>query len=524
MFPTRKHQHRPHAIAACAAATLLFLAPAVGGPPTVINLGVLPTGFLSEAYDVTITPAGVPVVVGSCTTPGVLRAFVWTPEAGMAELPVFAGATRPALAYAVNADASVIVGLCRVGDHDRATRWVLSREEWLAQELGILPDASGHSVALDVTADGLFPVGYSPFLPNQARAVGWDIGDAAIVNFGVMKGGTYTYAFGVSADGCAAAGQGDTEEGQRAFLWTWAEGCRSLGTLEGGAYSFASDISADGNVVVGIGDNAQGGQRGWRYDVERRSMFDLGLYPGATSVAATGVSGDGSVVVGRASIPGGFAAWLWTEETQMENLGDHLFKLGTDITGWSFQRAEAVSSDGTAIAGTGTFNGQTRAFLVTGLAGCAPQIELIGGTSYRCPGAIADFSVYLAPASGEVSYAWRFNGQPIDPATNPSAATAHLVIEDLDAGDAGAYDCVVSNACGTVTSDELVLTIAPPDDPNCGNPPCPADIDGNGVVNSADFFAFLLLFFEGIADFNRDGSTNSQDFFDYLNAFFGPGC
>ncbi len=52
--------------------------------------------------------------------------------------------------------------------------------------------------------------------------------------------------------------------------------------------------------------------------------------------------------------------------------------------------------------------------------------------------------------------------------------------------------------------------------------PCRADLDGDGLVTSMDFFMFLTAFFNGNADFNGDGITSSQDFFDYINAFFTP--
>lgn len=54
---------------------------------------------------------------------------------------------------------------------------------------------------------------------------------------------------------------------------------------------------------------------------------------------------------------------------------------------------------------------------------------------------------------------------------------------------------------------------------------CWADIDGNAVVDSRDFFGFLTFFFsdEPRADFNGDALINSADFFDFIAAFFA-GC
>jgi hypothetical protein len=61
------------------------------------------------------------------------------------------------------------------------------------------------------------------------------------------------------------------------------------------------------------------------------------------------------------------------------------------------------------------------------------------------------------------------------------------------------------------------------EDLGCGD--CPPDFNGDTVVNSQDFIAFLNAFVAGdpTADFNGDGEVNSQDFIAFLNAFV-TGC
>jgi hypothetical protein len=56
-------------------------------------------------------------------------------------------------------------------------------------------------------------------------------------------------------------------------------------------------------------------------------------------------------------------------------------------------------------------------------------------------------------------------------------------------------------------------------------PPCPADYNNDGTVNSQDFVAFLNDFVAGNlrADYNGDGTVNSQDFVAFLNDFVA-GC
>lgn len=58
---------------------------------------------------------------------------------------------------------------------------------------------------------------------------------------------------------------------------------------------------------------------------------------------------------------------------------------------------------------------------------------------------------------------------------------------------------------------------------NASVPPCPSDINRDGIVDLFDYLDFVSQFAAGSADFNLDGIT---DFFDYLDfvATFASGC
>ncbi|MCC7389308.1 MAG: right-handed parallel beta-helix repeat-containing protein [Phycisphaerales bacterium] len=70
-------------------------------------------------------------------------------------------------------------------------------------------------------------------------------------------------------------------------------------------------------------------------------------------------------------------------------------------------------------------------------------------------------------------------------------------------------------------SNKGVVAIFPP--APCSR--CPADITGDGVVNTQDFVAFLNAWAGGnsVADWNGDGTINTQDFVAYLNDW-AAGC
>lgn len=148
-----------------------------------------------------------------------------------------------------------------------------------------------------------------------------------------------------------------------------------------------------------------------------------------------------------------------------------------------------------------------------------------------CRGHNAPFSVVAAGAA-PLSYQWQIQDPaspglwfslgndpgPLPPPGGGAAYAFPIDSPDVSVGVLGRVGvfhvrCIVSNACGSATTDPAALTI------------CAADFNCNGVVNSADFFDYLRAFFDAdpAADINADGNVTSQDFFDYLGAFFS-GC
>jgi hypothetical protein len=129
-----------------------------------------------------------------------------------------------------------------------------------------------------------------------------------------------------------------------------------------------------------------------------------------------------------------------------------------------------------------------------------------------CPGGAARFSV--VPASpGPYTYRWAKDGVPIDVDVNPSAATATLLLSNVQPPDVASYRCTVSGACGETTSGEATLTI------------CSSDFNCDAAVDFFDYLDFVAAFDaeDPAADFNGDEIV---DFFDYLDfvAAFDAGC
>jgi probable HAF family extracellular repeat protein len=219
-----------------------------------------------------------------------------------------------------------------------------------------------------------------------------------------------------------------------------ASGIFDLGTL-GGAATIPTGISADGSVVVGWGYTGAGlVARAFRW-TSGGGMVGLGTLGGSSS-QAYGVSADGAVVVGIAYTAGDAAnfAFRWTSGGGMVNLGT--------LGGTTFSRANGVSADGAVVVGEAQAADGDRAFRWTSGGGMV-DLGTLGGRFSAATGVSADGAVVVGHSytAGDVTtraFRWTSVGGMVDLGTlggstssafGVSADGAVVVGEAYTAGD-----------------------------------------------------------------------------------------
>ena len=134
-----------------------------------------------------------------------------------------------------------------------------------------------------------------------------------------------------------------------------------------------------------------------------------------------------------------------------------------------------------------------------------------------CPGGSATLSV-SSTVAGPLSYAWRKNGLPINPVSNPTASTSVLQLSNVGNQDEALYDCIITAPCGEAASGQAQLAL------------CTSDFDCDGFVDDGDFssfvFAYNILLCDDPAmssgckpDLNQDGFVDDTDFSLFVAAY-----
>jgi RNA polymerase sigma factor (sigma-70 family) len=196
---------------------------------------------------------------------------------------------------------------------------------------------------------------------------------------------------------------------------------RGLGDLPGGEFaSYASGLSADGTVVVGMSISSNG-QEAFRWTLTN-GMVGLGDLPGGiVSSRAAGVSADGTAVAGTSSSASGPEAFRWTQPAGMVGLGD--------LPGDRFQSAaHAISGDGRVVVGeSSSSRGEREAFRWTASEGMMGLGDLPGGSfAGYAMAASADASVIVGTSATTPMYSafrWTRPSAMIDLGDFPGGAT-----------------------------------------------------------------------------------------------------
>ncbi|MGH7131034.1 MAG: GC-type dockerin domain-anchored protein [Phycisphaerales bacterium] len=204
-----------------------------------------------------------------------------------------------------------------------------------------------------------------------------------------LAGGVSTQALRIADDGSVVCGVSDSPGGELAIRWTIATGTVSLGVLPDRTGSLASGISADGSVIVG--ESFPDG-RAFRWT--SAGMVDLGKPDDSTQSAARNISPDGSTVVGLvAQLPDEFfRAAIWTAEGGWTVLG--VFDDGPE------SNCTAASTDGSIVVGISDSNLGGRSFRYTRSDGAFINIGLSGPLNTAFAADVSANGKYIAGFGG----------------------------------------------------------------------------------------------------------------------------
>lgn len=463
----------------------------LAAPPVIYNLGVLPGGTASSgtavSHDATFVTGTCDVVVGNSI---IYHAFRWSIPSGMVDLGI------PASVTFSSGNSMDHAGLGVAGNGgNKLFRWTVSGGP---QNLGLLPGAIGGGLATGISGDTNIVVGWSGTPSGNIYGVKWT-SPGTMIQLPSLPGGSFgNAAYGISSDGSTIVGGSTwTGSGYRAVRWLPGNIIQNLGALPGATDSRAYSISKNNGVIVGD-CQIPTGDRMFRWI---GAMQNLGTPSGTTDSYAFSTNYDGKVVTGRGKVGlNDYRAAYWSTTVGMQNLATYFTSLGGNLTGWVLNTAWGVSNDGSAIAGTGKFNGETRAFLIKGLP-CPSTATISNGpiSTAVCAAPLSSASLAMTiDAPGDVTYQWSVESPsdsgvfvPIQgssysdttglsfevagwegPEITITGARAAAPIKDIK------FHGEVINPCGTTTSNLARIVL------------CRSDLTCDLMVDDSDFVAF----------------------------------
>ncbi|HEX8875607.1 MAG TPA: transglutaminase domain-containing protein [Phycisphaerales bacterium] len=369
-------------LAACAAASLLFVKSAIGQSLTRIEL---PAGA-TFAAPIDISRDGQMIVAQLWTDAGP-SPFFWTACSGGRVIDHPPGGGLPTnwvAPFAADADGHSV--LCTWTPTDNSAPRIFRREvngsAWKDTGISIPPDSFSRYEGSAWASDDMKAIAFTTSDAEANRAWRW-----------AENGGLHEFAkgnadtadvFGISRDGSVAWGEltrysrGSPPTGGYTRLVRWTpnnmdviEDEPEFSPLVGFGWG-ATSGNLDGSVLVGCvfpvrvpyepGYAARWGPGGRQI---------LGVLPGTTNSWALGVDGSGNRVVGEClivdplnpSVLEPLYAFVWTPQNGMRSLESLLTEEGVNLAGWELRSANVISLDGSAIAGWGYYQGVKTLYL-----------------------------------------------------------------------------------------------------------------------------------------------------------------
>jgi hypothetical protein len=228
--------------------------------------------------------------------------------------------------------------------------------------------------AWGASANGLYVAGqsYQANGSNNSRATVWNTQTGTLTNLGpnpysASGPNQRTRAQGISDDGRVVGGFGFNS---RPLVWTDHDGDGAydvvrVETVTGAIINQINDVSADGQWAVGAGFSGTASGAAYRFNTGTYGLEMLPKLGSGSRDVATGVSGDGAVIVGyeegATPNPTLRTAFIWADGLGTVALGSFLAGLGLDTGGFNFTTPTAISADGLSIVGVGYLPGNTDA-------------------------------------------------------------------------------------------------------------------------------------------------------------------
>lgn len=386
-----------------------------GGAYTITDLGTL-GGAHSGAY--AINNAG-QVVGWARTAGGGQRAFLWQDGSMTDLLGMLGGSTSSAWDIS---DAGQVTG---VATNTSGRAFPFLWENGVMTNLGTLGGLEGWAYGINQVGQ---VVGAAKTGAGATHAFLYSSG--TMQDLGTLPGGSNSVAQAINYIGQVVGGDAYTSSGYaHAFLWEDGSGMTDLGTHPNGLISRAFDINDTGRIVGSATTSGTSSNRPVMWINGVLTVLDNRIGH------AFAINNNGEVV-GRANF-GTDRAFLWRNGTMID-----LTSLLPADSGWTLLEARDINDSG-QIVGTGSINGQNRAYLLTpATTAAAPAVASVtpesgpagGGTNVTITG--TNFAGGAGVTFGATA------------ATNVVVVDATTITADTPAHTAGSVDVVVTNPDG----------------------------------------------------------------------------